>query len=133
MVYLGVLKISRNIKDCLHGKVCLRETLYTEKNQDNYIGRNSNILSFRCLAGEVSLECLKGSSLGTLVLRNIKDCLDGKGCLRENLYTGKNQDYNIRKNSTILSIRCLAGEVAPECLKGSSLGTLPGVIGAWYI
>ena len=33
----------------------------------------------------------------------------------------------------ILPFRRLVGEVFLECLKGSSLGTLPGVKGAWYI
>ena len=50
-----------------HGKVCIRERLYTGKNQDQYRDRHlSNILN-NALEGELFPQCLKGFSLGTML------------------------------------------------------------------
>ena len=49
MVYLGVLKIYRNIIENVHGKICVRDILYTGKNQEQYMGRNTDNLPFRYL------------------------------------------------------------------------------------
>ena len=77
-------------------------------NQEQYIGRNSDILPFHCLVGEVFPSVLKGLFCGTLpgvkgaryfrgieIYRNVNENVHGKSCIRKNLDTRKNQEEYI--------------------------------------
>ena len=113
-----------------HGKVCIRERLYTGKNQDQYRDRHlSNILN-DALEGELFPSVLKGFLWGQcLRAKGVKNCFGGskeyrKNATRESLYTGKfvygkesGPVYIDRHLSNILN-NALEGGVFPSVLKG---------------
>ena len=110
--------------EMLHGKNCIRENLYTGKNQEQYIAEKGEKTYFICqvqkgrfpgkrvfLGGNIfprkrGLERFWGKCLQQIqVSDNVSfinihpsmstytiEMLHGKICIRENLYTGKNQE-----------------------------------------
>ena len=49
---------------------------------------------------------------------NIRLLRQGKECIAERMYRGKNKDYYIGDDAEITYLYCLVGEVFPSVLKG---------------